>query len=257
MEEDVEWLASYSPLFSELLQYGAQKTTEYFNLCRTSPKMVAAATVKAAQQPKVIQAAIADMARQTVPAVGNMPEGDAEMHACSFAGCSKEYLEYNKLQMHMAAAHGTASEMSRKVPTEFCPICLLRFSCRGAVLGHLGKNKMCFLNVQRFAYLEDATVVAMLEGDCEARAVNTKAGVHREFADKTAVRMLGPYRVQCPDGSMHCVRNGHPLSLNHPWRKNLYFTGSGDGSRQLPNKPCIAACFMPCTSLCGLCLGIR
>ena len=107
VEEDVEWLANNSPLFEELTSHGDLKLTAYFNMCRIAPRQTAAATVKATQSPRVIQAAIADMAQQTVPAATHLPETDTEVHTCTVDGCFKEYREYNRLQMHMVAVKWT------------------------------------------------------------------------------------------------------------------------------------------------------
>ena len=114
---------------------------------------------------------------------------------------------------------------------------------------------MCFRNAQRLPELDGNVVMELLRVDRESRAVNTKPGAHREFAETSALRMLGPYSVKCRDGTRHCVKNGHPLSLNHPWRRASYFEGNGDGARQLPGESCIAARLRSCTEACLLCGG--
>ena len=252
LEDDLEWLALHSSLFSELASMNDTRVAAYFQMCRESPRAIAAATVKAVNAPAVIKAAVHDVERQSV--VGSsIVVDDTDTFQCDV--CGYECAEYTQLQMHAAAAHGEVSEMSRKISDEFCPCCLLVFTSREAVLGHLGKSLICHRNVQRLPVLSDDDVRALVDEGRTKRQANVKSGVHKQFVEKIAVRMLGPYCVKNFDGSHHVTSNGHPLSTNHPWRRTRYFEVGGDGSRQLPGRPCVGSHFVICTSKCGLCGG--
>ena len=82
-----------------------------------------------------------------------------------------------------------------------------------------------------------------------------KSGTLKEYREFSAIRMLGPYRVLTSDRSGDCVvtSNGHPLSSCHPWRRSLYFSTGGDGSRYRRRGVCQASIFQPCSVACVLC----
>ena len=139
----------------------------------------------------------------------------------------------------MVAQHKALSAMAYRIDTEYCPVCLLLFTNRGAVLEHLGKSALCYLNEQALPDLAISAVAEFTTADEDARAEAKTSGVHKNFVARPATRMLGPYRrVQKPDGSFTGTRNGHGLSENHPWRRARYFEVGGDGSNRRRQGPC-------------------
>ena len=174
-------------------------------------------------------------------------------HVCDTCGKTFEWAE--QLRFHRTVAHGNVSDLSRRIETEYCPTCLMRFSSREQVLRHLEQNRICHFNVLKMDVLPDDVVAICMKQSCDLRGVHKKVGVWSGHADKPAIRMLGPYSVFNTDGARLVTKNGHPTCSKSRWLRPSYLDDGKDGSKQVMNSPCRASHFASCTSACLLCYG--
>ena len=114
------------------------------------------------------------------------------------AECAETFTTYTSMQMHATAKHGTVSQAARKSVTPWCPVCLLLFESNALVTEHVGKSKLCALNLLRCDDLPDDVVVDNLRANAACRTANMKAGWHK-------------CKNRCSCYSHDCVQKWAPL----------------------------------------------
>ena len=149
------------------------------------------------------------------------------------------------------------SVSSMKVNSEWCPVCLMRYTSIAGVVQHIAGSQICGLNLLRYDDIPLEQIDENFEANAAFKQANKKSGWHAFKSDVPALRMIGPYPVNHDmDGSPIKAKNGHPLGGTHQWHLAKYFRGRYRGFCKVLSQGCPAGVFAPCTRSCIVCNGV-
>ena len=251
---DIRWLASSSSLFKDL---DHTSLAPWLQMARDSPVSTAKAIRKACDQADVRQMAVVLQSNDAAYIEPVRPSSVVDLpSAWTFVECDYSCGTKTALKCHMTTAHGQYSEVGKCIDTCWCTVCGLLFDDEALVAEHVGKSKVCRLNLLlRGPHLDEAAHAATLARRSEFRRRNKRGGLSQGKVTNLCVRTFGPHQliVDANGERLLTSKRGHPLGDNKP----LYLPSG----LLRPDLDAVVGCeatrYRPCSAACLMCKGLE
>ena len=159
------------------------------------------------------------------------------------------------MKCHMTTAHGQYSAVGKCIDTSWCTVCGLLLDDEALVAEHVGKSKVCRLNLlRRGPHLDEGAHAAALARRSEFRRRNLKGSVSQGKVTNLCVCTFGPHQLIVDENGERLLpsKKGHPLGPNRP----LYLPSGLLCPYLDAVNGCQASRYRSCTEACLMCKGL-